>query len=903
MLQFKKIAQDKLGLSETEALCYELLLIKGKLTAGEVCIYAKLDEETDYETIKGILDNFVQRGLAQKLPKAKGLVDVYTGVPPFEGLINHLNDFSKEIGDLKNQIDTTLQTLKDETKKEVSEIRTNVETIIIDEKAAITNDVFQANNNISQVIESSNSDYNGASEKSKQKVDELINSSKANIGAELEKFENESKGNFANFKEESINQANEVKNTIISKFGGLDEEVKSVISFSKQQFAGTLNSARDKSIADNKSQQEQSLEKINNWKTETYTEFDNLSKTTGDKLDINLSNLKTKNLENSKFLKENITEQKNTFKMNIDNNITTSRNKLSEALTKLDEKTVNNLSELQNGLSQVLEQGKSALNSTLEQQKNSLNDYLIQTSSDLNNSFGEQITSLDSGLNEQKDNFNDKMDEQLNKFLEFGKTFFNETKDQFAGKIQSVIEFIKEKFNEYEAATNAQLNVIKSEVDAKFKEFSGDITEVIENLKGSSLSNIESIGNEVKEKSAQFNDEVKSQQITMLESLENELVKNTNNYSNQLDTDLSQIEIGTEGAFNETKASLEKNITSSKDIINEIISKASTSFNDLANMFEEKINSNTEAAIKDISAKSDEIEGKIIESITKGTQISSEHFSSFIKNIEGPVNSFNEKLGNTVNSSKSSLNANLESLIQSYLETIGSADENFISSVNGLKETLPSQINSMNDGFQGSTDKIGSETLNKIDNLTNQMLKSFDNAVAGVSEPVNKAVEVANNGKSTFENIWSDVKSIELMNAENTWQITSQHTIMTYLEAMVNRTKAHLLIVVPDMSLLPVNAILKTKMMQKITIACKITDKEMANKLVEKGNVDLRSITEMIVSAIGADRDQEEAFYGPYTENPNEMVCTITQQDELIRIIAEMLSSFYRGRSMKYTKS
>ena len=57
MQQFKKIAQDKLNLNETEALCYELLLIKGKLTAGEICIYAKLDEETDYETIKGILEN------------------------------------------------------------------------------------------------------------------------------------------------------------------------------------------------------------------------------------------------------------------------------------------------------------------------------------------------------------------------------------------------------------------------------------------------------------------------------------------------------------------------------------------------------------------------------------------------------------------------------------------------------------------------------------------------------------------------------------------------------------------------------------------------------------------------------------------------------------------------------
>jgi len=259
MQQFIKTAQEKLGLNENEALCYELLLIKGKLTAGEVCIYAKLDGETDYEAIKGILENFVERGLAQKLPKAKGLVDVYIGVPPFEGLLKHLDDFSKEIGELKSKIDTSLQTLKDKTKKEVSEIRTNVETIISDEKTAIDEGVSQVNSNLTQTVETSTSEYNGASEKSKQKVEELISISKTNIGTDLEKFNSESKDVITQFKDESINRANEAKDIIVSKFNGLDENVKILFTKSKEQFAGTLNLAKDKSIADNKSQQEQSF--------------------------------------------------------------------------------------------------------------------------------------------------------------------------------------------------------------------------------------------------------------------------------------------------------------------------------------------------------------------------------------------------------------------------------------------------------------------------------------------------------------------------------------------------------------------------------------------------------------------------------------------------------------------
>jgi hypothetical protein len=117
---------------------------------------------------------------------------------------------------------------------------------------------------------------------------------------------------------------------------------------------------------------------------------------------------------------------------------------------------------------------------------------------------------------------------------------------------------------------------------------------------------------------------------------------------------------------------------------------------------------------------------------------------------------------------------------------------------------------------------------------------------------------------------------------------------------MIKRTKLLIFIIVPDMSLLPVDTIMATKISQKVTIASPQIYKPLADELIEKPNVDIRVITEMDVSVIAANRDQEEAFYGPMTKNPNEMVCSITQQDELIKIIAENISYLYRGRSHKY---
>ena len=181
MEKFKKLAQEKLGLNDIEALCYELILIKGRLTVGEILVYANLEEEPDYEKIKGILDIFVDRGLAQKIPKAKGLVDVYVGVAPFEGLVKYLEDFSNEIGNQKKDIENSLQKLKDETNQELLKVRTNVETVINDEKAVIKDSVSKANESITQAVEKSISEHNNASDKCKLEVDKSITSTKESV--------------------------------------------------------------------------------------------------------------------------------------------------------------------------------------------------------------------------------------------------------------------------------------------------------------------------------------------------------------------------------------------------------------------------------------------------------------------------------------------------------------------------------------------------------------------------------------------------------------------------------------------------------------------------------------------------------------------------------------------------
>lgn len=126
------------------------------------------------------------------------------------------------------------------------------------------------------------------------------------------------------------------------------------------------------------------------------------------------------------------------------------------------------------------------------------------------------------------------------------------------------------------------------------------------------------------------------------------------------------------------------------------------------------------------------------------------------------------------------------------------------------------------------SDTIGEKSLNEYENTGKKFFKAVDTIEKVIYEPIKSAIEISDTYRKQFEGVWEDVKEMELLKAEGTWQIVTKQSIMTFLDAMVRRTKLHCLIVVPDMSLLPVKAIEQTKMRQKVTIACKITDKDLA---------------------------------------------------------------------------
>ncbi len=901
MEKFKKIAVEKLGFNELEALCYELLLIKGKLTTGEVCSYISLKEPSDYNKIKEILENFVERGLAQLVQKVGGSVDVYVGVGPFEGFIGHLTDFNSKMETQKISIQDALQKIKASTEKELKDVRTNVESVINTEKETIKGSAAKASENITIAIDKAKKEHEESLASTNQIIDTSINGMKEASGSIISTLKQENGAIIDSFKQDSKNKSNLAKDTIIQQFSGIEKSVEELFTQSKSIFSNTLNQAKNKSISENESQQDKTVQKLTTWKEALSKNIGTIVTNTGEKLDTNFQELKAKDNENTTKLESEIRAKSEKVKSSLDSGITTGRTSMETVLNTVKEQTATNLNSLQDALTSTLNTGKSALDESLELQKSQLNSYMAEKLTDLKSSFSTQLGGLESGLVEQKQDFGVTLDAQWSKFIEFGKNFFTETKQGFDDKIQSLLTFISEKFKEYEETTQIKFDSIKAEIEGKFTEYSNLISTAIDKLEQSSSSHLTEIQTEVGGKATELTTNLESQQQALMEALAANLSESLTVFTTTVNSNVSNLEAGVEAGLGESKQSLQNILNDSKTTLETQVTKLQSNFDQLATSYEEKVNADVTQAITDVNLKSDEVQEKMSEPFKEGAKLTTDHYQEFNNSVEEVAGNVTQKVGKASDQVASKIDTDLTHLQTDTQKAVSSTINSFISSVDKLKPGLDSEIKKIDDSFSKATDNIGTKSLDSIDTLSNNMLTSFDTSVKGVSDPIDFVMNEANNTKDTLTNVWEDVKSMELMKSEGTWQIVTQNSIMTYLEAMIKRTKLHFLIVVPDMKYIPVEAIMNTKTNQKVTIACPITDKALADRLISKDNIDLRRITEMFGNVFGADRDQEEAFYGPVTKDPNEMVCTITQQEDLIKIIAEMLGNFYRGRSSKYT--
>ncbi|MHA1889246.1 MAG: hypothetical protein ACTSX0_14590, partial [Promethearchaeota archaeon] len=280
MKNFVKIAQELLDLEEFSAGCYELLLIKGKLTVGEICAYKKLDEESEYNHVLEVLNNLVAKGLAQKIPKAKGLIDVYIGIAPFEGFTIKLHELSSQMMKNRKYVEKGIEELRDTTKTTIDTVKNDIEGIL-GEKAQEIKDLSQKQaENISSAVESTISELESRKNSHISAIQSNMAKSKADLEESLTKLTQDSLGAIEKTQTETIQFTEENKNSLINGIKEKDGIMQAHFEEEKNNYQESLQGTSESIIKLHSINVNKISENVDLWHQQILTSLDKMEQDT-----------------------------------------------------------------------------------------------------------------------------------------------------------------------------------------------------------------------------------------------------------------------------------------------------------------------------------------------------------------------------------------------------------------------------------------------------------------------------------------------------------------------------------------------------------------------------------------------------------------------------------------------
>lgn len=122
---------ENIGLSSEEAKLYEVILLNGTLTPGEIGVY------TDFPiaVVEPLLEKLEKQQIVRKMP---GIVERYSISPPFKNLGETLETFRKETESIGKNIDQKFKETLAELESLVTAWRSDSKNIIDTEFAKIS---------------------------------------------------------------------------------------------------------------------------------------------------------------------------------------------------------------------------------------------------------------------------------------------------------------------------------------------------------------------------------------------------------------------------------------------------------------------------------------------------------------------------------------------------------------------------------------------------------------------------------------------------------------------------------------------------------------------------------------------------------------------------------------------
>ena len=588
--------------------------------------------------------------------------------------------------------------------------------------------------------------------------------------------------------------------------------------------------------------------------------------------------------------------------------------KLNDAKTNFDEIQKTTIDT--EGLGRAGKQINAQLDSLLEQFTESFSQYEKKITSDLLNHKMKVTTRILEEITEQ--------DSLLNTIKANTETLTNSLEETNESNLNSLQETIKTILNEKGAEIESKNAALQKTAGEKFNAIKTETEQSVETL-------IEKITEEKIEESNSHLMELKQSISDVVVSVLEEIMQKASDFDTKLNTKLSE----TEDVFNKLSRTLEdsaelKDVTTELDNLSSSITEKVKEANDeisgikrtIFDILEEK----EEQGLQDLTGLQNKFDNILDQANTsvmqkieelKETLITSskEYLTKFDTRVDQITTRLDQLLSRPltiVHEGSVDFKGNFSNLlsvqttkyrdqiytsidkINEFLEKLGVEVETAAKQLNEkLSETTSSQIQNYEDTVVTHKDELLQIVTNRVEGIE----KELTDVVNVIPAELEAAVTASNKAAHVLSTIQKLSRKAEPLPIEQTYRVIGDANILFNIKAIIDRTKANLVLVTPKFEDVPVDSLSSIKKTIRVTCVTGIAEANMkdAGQLQERGNIRVRSYPDPKVYVIS--RDSEEVLIAPAVKGQKDLVGILSTNDHLIELINSELLSGYTAKS------
>ncbi|MHA1746697.1 MAG: hypothetical protein ACTSWW_11910 [Promethearchaeota archaeon] len=931
----------QLNLSETASQIFNVILMKGCVSASSVAIY--LDMKV--KSVESEISDLEKKKLVRK---ASGKVPRYIPLPPFRGFINYLGEYTKDIKETINRIQE-IDSSKTDNFEKISQktneaLEKQLDSLLKDSKKKNA----KIEKKVKQTTESAIDTVDAAEEKSTNGIKSILDSTKASINTDIttlkdgfskeldqhnlhlaelvEKIPENLDHQYAEILGEQRSSLNDAKTFMGKATEDSFVDIKGEITTFMGDFDVKVNQLKNNNkdfLQSNEAKFHTLLEDMNTHLTQTL----NKSVTQTQSLITSLQKETTGTLEDFLALHAGSTEKFSLethtllgdLKLSIEKSlqdyqtliVDQSQYQYEEAKHRLSDRYV----ELKDNLTKVIETSVQEMTVLLGDVGGKIITSVEQKFlPSLMDGKEKLITSVQEKLAHQTTVFTDFMNGFLNNYKQMGVAIESELHQEISDKISDLhgttAEFLEDFTNDIDSAKNTvrdQFQVKEDENLAFLDEGMETLTTEYDTLSGALKTHItntttqcstelskslettdQTIESFIKTNSQEFKDKITAVQTQFTEKSENTRTEFTENTNGKI----SEVQEKITGMKSDLSSELTLHREAEEKILVEIVAAQETlgkihieAMKGHLDTFQDIFNANVDDQLTALGQFKDATTQEFLE---KGNGYK-EAIGITIINIKTDFDTLLGAKSTDLTTSLSEIldthTASISENIQKLTDTFSTANIETVSIFKELEELVSNTIKKIKNTAKTSID-TGKQVLN------DELGKVFETSL----ETMSSVKDLGEEPIKILESAWEAMTSIDVIKAEKTWHLIGEDAIYPYIKSMIRDVKSKLTLVLPSWDDVPFDALMEKKARMTIITSVPSESQEQVDKLKEKG---AQIMDYSGQDFIAIDRDGEELLFAPVSAEEKPTTAIISEVEPMIRIVGSMISDYWRSKARK----